>query len=64
MEANKNVQSSSTPPMKGLPLTFRLEQDVREISLVLRLLIKRLNNCNTTKLIDIKTFFILLLLAI
>ena len=35
MEANKNVQSSSTPPMKGLPLTFDLEQEV-EISFIVR----------------------------
>ena len=43
MEANKNVQSSSTPPMKGLPLTFHLEQEV-EISFIVRLPMKRLKN--------------------
>ena len=62
MEANKNVQSSSTPPMKGLPLTFHLEQEV-EISFIVRVSIQKLNNCIKTKLIDIKSFFVFLQLA-
>ena len=54
MEANKNVQSSSTP---------QLEQEV-EISFIVRVSIWKLNNCIKTKLIDIKSFFFFLLLAI
>ena len=61
-EASKIVQSSSTPPMKGLPLTFQLEQEV-EISFIVRVSIQKLNNCIKTKLIDIKSFFVFLQLA-
>ena len=51
---------------KGFPLTFRWELEVREINLLVRVLIWKLNNCNKIKMIDIKSFLCsyFLLLAI
>ena len=61
-KANKILQSSTMTPMKGFPLTFPWELEVREINLLVRVLIWKLNNCNEIKMIDIKSFFMFLFL--
>ena len=65
-KASKILQKSTMPPIKWFPLTFQWELEVREINLLVRVLIWKLNNCNKIKMIDIKSFLCsyFLLLAI